>query len=173
MQEENVILVDESDNEIGVMGKMEAHRTGVLHRAISVFIYNRKGELLMHKRAAGKYHSGGLWTNTCCSHPRPGEDPLAAASRRLGEEMGISCQLTHAFNFTYKADLGNGLVEHELDYIFTGISDDIPHPDPNEVETWEYINESDIQLELRSNPQLFTEWFRMIFPLVNVKPVIT
>ncbi len=172
MLNEYVVLVDEKNNETGVMEKMEAHRSGKLHRAISVFIYNSKGELLMHKRAAGKYHSAGLWTNTCCSHPRPGEDAREAAMRRLQEEMGMKCELVHAFDFTYKAELENGLTEHEFDHVFTGISDALPAPNPDEVEAWEYICEEDLALELRDNPQLFTVWFRMIYPNLTPQTIV-
>ena len=116
-----VVLVDETDLETGTMEKMEAHLLGVLHRAFSIFIFNSKGEFLLQQRAQGKYHNGGLWTNTCCSHPNPGEDILKAASRRLSEEMGFQTSLSPAFTFIYKASFDNGLTEHEFDHVFTGI----------------------------------------------------
>src|SRR3954468_18060458 len=130
---DDVILVDEYDNEIGTMPKMEAHLKGKLHRAFSVFIFNAEGDLLLQQRALDKYHSGGKWTNTCCSHPRPGEDTLTAANRRLREEMGMNAELSHAFSFTYQADLLDGLTENEFDHVYFGISDDAPVMNPEEV----------------------------------------
>ena len=167
MTEEQVILVDESDREIGTMGKLQAHIEGKLHRAISVFLFNSKGEWLLQKRATGKYHSGGLWTNTCCSHPRAGEDTAVAAKRRLQEEMGIECDLKFLFSFQYRANVGNGLVEHEMDHVFFGTSDNVPSPDANEVAAWKYIPPAEIAAELKSGPELFTKWFAQIFNRVR------
>src|SRR5579872_394906 len=136
MNKEYVVLVDEQDRELGTMEKMQAHREGKLHRAVSVFIFDPEKKLLLQKRADGKYHSAGLWTNTCCSHPHLHESPEAAAVRRLQEEMGITCKLRHAFNFTYTATFENNLSEHEFDHVFFGESSEIPKPDPEEVAEW-------------------------------------
>jgi isopentenyl-diphosphate delta-isomerase len=160
--EEQVILVDEQDNELGTMGKLEVHQQGILHRAISVFIFNDQRELLLHQRASTKYHSGGLWTNTCCSHPRPGEKVEDAAVRRLNEEMGLVCSLTKAFDFTYRAQLDGGLTEHELDHVFIGYTSATPQPDPVEVMDWKWIGIHDLQNTLHKSPENFTAWFRLI-----------
>lgn len=158
---ENVVLVDEHDNEVGVMEKQEAHVQGALHRAISVFIFNSKNELLLQQRAGDKYHSALLWTNTCCSHPRQGEAVADAAVRRLQEEMGITCPLEKAFSFVYKADFDNGLTEHEYDHVFIGVSDSVPVPDSNEVASWKYISSAELKTSMADNPNEFTEWFRI------------
>jgi isopentenyl-diphosphate delta-isomerase len=136
---EFVVLVDEADKAIGLMEKMQAHVFGSLHRAMSVFIFNSKGEMLLQQRAAGKYHSAGLWTNACCGHPREGESALQAAHRRLYEEIGLTCSLKPAFTFIYKAQMPNGLTEYEFDHVFFGISDTTPRPNPDEVGSWKYI----------------------------------
>lgn len=164
---EEVILVDENDRETGRMEKMQAHVEGKLHRAFSVFIFNKSGELLLQKRAAGKYHSAGLWTNTCCSHPRAGENTDAAAHRRLKEEMGIDCILTHQFSFIYKAQLDNGLTEHELDHVYTGMCNDAAKPDPEEADGWKYMKPEEIEKDLELNPSHYTVWFRLIFPRIK------
>lgn len=171
---ENVILVSESDQPIGEMEKMEAHLKGRLHRAISVFIFNSKGELLLQKRANHKYHSGGLWTNTCCSHPRPGEETLVAAKRRLNEEMGMEAEIKHSFSFKYKAHLDNELIEHEFDHVFTGIADVAPIINPEEVSDYTYLNIEDIQREIEDKPTNYTEWFKIIFNeyLKELKPIV-
>jgi isopentenyl-diphosphate delta-isomerase len=161
MPEEYVILVDEHDNEIGVMEKMKAHREGILHRAFSVFIFNDKGELLLQQRASNKYHSAGLWTNTCCSHPRPNETIKNAANRRLFEEMGMSCELTIKTNFIYKSPFENGLTEHELDYVLIGNINQNPHINKEEVENFKWMSVSDIKMELLSNPGVYTTWFKI------------
>jgi isopentenyl-diphosphate Delta-isomerase len=158
---EQVVLVNENDNETGVREKLQAHIEGLLHRAISVFIFNTKGELLLHQRAADKYHSANLWTNTCCSHPRPGEDVHDAAIRRLREEMGLSCEIKKAFAFVYKAHLENDLTEYEYDHVFTGVSDDLPVPDRSEVAAWKYLSWEKLENEIESDPASFTEWFKI------------
>lgn len=163
----DVILVDEQDVELGTMEKMEAHRQAVLHRAFSIFIFNEKNELLLHQRALNKYHSGGLWTNTCCSHPFPGEKTEAAAARRLQEEMGFSAPLQHAFSFVYKAPFDNGLTEHEFDHVFTGIYEGPVTPDPEEVADYCYKSIGDILHSLQTHPQKYTEWFKIAFPRVT------
>lgn len=142
---------------------MQAHREGKLHRAISIFIFNSKGELLLQQRAAGKYHSSLLWTNTTCSHPRPGESVIDAATRRLQEEMGMACQLKEAFTFIYRAELDHGLTEHELDHVFTGQCDDEPKANPEEVERWKYISIPDLEKQITTHPEDFTEWFKICF----------
>jgi len=158
----SVILVNEQDLPVGTMEKMEAHVKGELHRAISIFIFNSKGELLLQQRALGKYHSPGLWTNTCCSHPAPGEASMAAAQRRLQEEMGISCKLKHIFWFKYKTTFDNGLTEHELDHIFIGHTDETPSPDPEEAAAWKYAAPAAILEDIKENPARYTVWFRML-----------
>lgn len=160
--EEQVILVDEQDREKGTAGKMEAHREGLLHRAFSVFVFNSRKELLIQQRALHKYHSAGLWTNTCCSHPRPGEETAAAAKRRLKEEMGLECALTHRFEFTYKAGFANGLTEHELDHVFTGHTDQQPVINKDEVADFKWISIPDLLTEMKQHPEKFTAWLHII-----------
>ena len=145
---------------------MEAHEKGLLHRAFSVFVFNSKGELLLHKRAADKYHCSGMWTNTCCSHPRPGEEVKTAAHRRLQEEMGFDCQLTPAFEFVYKSALDNGLSEHEYDHVFLGEFNGSPSPNPGEVESWQFMKIDEIRSLLKDSPQEFTPWFKIVFERV-------
>ena len=156
-----VILVDEQDNEIGVMEKLRAHELGKLHRAFSVFIFNDKKELLLQQRAINKYHSGGLWTNTCCSHPSPNETIKDAASRRLYEEMGMTCDLKIINNFIYKTEFENGLIEHEFDYILTGISNLTPQINKTEVETYKWQSVSEIKTDILLNPKKYTSWFKI------------
>ncbi len=163
---EQVVLVNEKDEELGWMEKMEAHEKGILHRAFSVFIVNTKGEMLLQQRAFSKYHSGGLWTNACCSHPRPGEATEDAASRRLGEEMGFVTPLEKIFSFIYKTDFDNGLTEHELDHVFWGTYDGDIHINASEVNTYAYYPVHSIQEHLHSNPQQFTVWFQLVFTRV-------
>ncbi len=167
MDTEEVILVNEWDHPIGTMGKLEAHRLGSLHRAFSVFVFNDEDELLVHRRADGKYHSTGLWTNTCCSHPRPGEKIMNAAHRRLREEMGFDCPLINAFQFKYKADVGNGLVEHEHDHVFIGQFNGEPCPNQNEVSEWKFVSMDDLKLKLKNQSEDFTSWFRIALPVVE------
>jgi isopentenyl-diphosphate Delta-isomerase len=162
-----VITVNEKDEETGTMEKMEAHEKGVLHRAFSVFILNDQGELLVHQRAEGKYHSGGLWTNTCCSHPMPGEDTLSAAKRRTKEEMGIEAELEPMFSFIYRAEVGNGLIEHELDHVLSGIHNGPCSPDPEEVKDHRYLPLAEIKQWIEQKPEDFTAWMRIIFPRVS------
>ena len=163
---EQVILVNERDEETGVMEKMEAHEKALLHRAISVFIFNNKGEMLLQQRAAKKYHSAGLWTNACCSHPRPGEEILGAAQRRLKEELGFETPLKKIFDFTYKAPFDNGLTEHEFDHVFAGEFDNTVIPDEDEVQDYCYMKIEDIENSLQSNPQKYSAWFVIIFPQI-------
>jgi isopentenyl-diphosphate delta-isomerase len=158
---EEVILVDEMDREIGTMEKLHAHEVGLLHRAISVFLFNLKGELLLQKRASSKYHSGGLWTNTCCSHPRPGEKNIDAAIRRLYEEMGICSDLDYSFSFTYTANFQNGLIENEFDHVFTGISQVTPQINIEEAEDFNYVSIPNVIIDMNKNPNNYTEWFKI------------
>lgn len=157
-----VQLVDVYDKETGTMEKLLAHREGKLHRALSVIIINSNNELLLQKRALDKYHSGGLWTNTCCSHPRPEEPIQEAAERRLLEEMGLSCTLFPIFNFIYREELDNDLIEYELDHVFVGITDDLPILNSEEAETYRYISLSALQAEIQKKPENFTVWFKII-----------
>ena len=160
---EQVILVDEQDQPIGLMEKQAAHIGPHLHRAFSVFIFNSKGELLMQQRALSKYHSPGLWTNTCCSHPRSGETLEEATSRRLMEEMGMTCPMHEVYTFIYKAPVGQGLTEHEFDHVFIGQSDDIPNINTDEVASWKYMRLDDLKKDLELYPELYTEWFKITF----------
>jgi isopentenyl-diphosphate delta-isomerase len=163
MKEEEVILVDINDRPLGTMPKMEAHEKAVLHRAFSVFILNKKGELLLQQRAWKKYHSPGLWTNTCCSHQRMGESNLEAGHRRLQEEMGMHTDLRELFNFIYKAPFDNGLTEHELDHVLLGYSDTDPVINPEEVATFRWASLEAIAVDMTEQPQQYTEWFKIIF----------
>lgn len=164
--EEQVILVDHEDTPLGIIGKMDAHQLGLLHRAFSVFIFNSKGELLLQQRALDKYHSAGQWTNTCCSHPRPYEETHLAALRRLDEEMGMNCDLTYGFNFTYKASFSNDLTEYELDHVFFGHSDDLPVINSIEVAAYKYISLPDLDTDLKQNPDIYTPWLKICFDKV-------
>ena len=159
---DQVVLVNEKDDEVGLMEKLEAHEKGLLHRAISVFVFNSRGELLLQQRALGKYHGGGLWTNTCCSHPLPGESASDAARRRLRQEMGIDLAPTFSHTFLYRADVGNGLWEHELDHVFTGSFDGVPVPDPDEAMDWRWVDMGTLRTEIRDRPERFTIWLRHI-----------
>ncbi|MFM8596915.1 MAG: isopentenyl-diphosphate Delta-isomerase [Flavobacteriales bacterium] len=162
MQEESVILIDDHDHEIGMLEKMEAHRLGLLHRAFSILIFNHKGELLLQQRAAHKYHSPLLWTNTCCSHQRPGESSLEAANRRLKEEMGMEATLQEAFCFIYKAKLDQGLTEHELDHVLIGYSNQNPVINKEEVEDYKWISMNELLNDLDQFPQTYTAWFKIL-----------
>lgn len=162
MNREEVILVDEFDKEIGVMEKLEAHQKGLLHRAISVFVFNDQGEMLLQQRALSKYHSPGLWTNTCCSHPRPDENVSDAAVRRLKEEMGLNCSLNKKFEFLYKAEFDNGLIEHEYDHVFVGISNTQPVINKSEVEEYQWIHPDLVNRMIVEYPENFTPWFKIL-----------
>ena len=156
---EHVILVDEHDGEVGAAEKLAVHRSGALHRAFSVFVFDKSGRLLLQQRAATKYHSAGLWSNTCCGHPRPGEETSDAAHRRLLEEFGFTCPLQHIGSFIYQAALTNGLEEHELDHVFSGRFDGEPAPDPAEIAEWRWVDQKDLEEEFASLPHAFTAWF--------------
>jgi isopentenyl-diphosphate delta-isomerase len=164
---EQVILVDENDVSTGTMAKMEAHEKAVLHRAFSVFIFNSQGDMLLQQRAVDKYHSGGLWSNSCCSHPRPGEETADAASRRLKEEMGFETGLKKVFDFIYKASFENGLTEHEFDHVFVGYYDGTVAPDEKEVNGYAYKPMHEIEELMQTQPELFTAWFHIAFPKIK------
>lgn len=159
---DQVILVDENDREIGVMEKMEAHHKAQLHRAVSVFVFNSRGEWLLQQRAKEKYHSGSLWSNACCTHPLPGESAEDAAHRRLDEEMGMDCPLSHLFSFVYKEKLDNELTEYEYDHVFIGNTDVLPKPNPDEVENYKYVSFAELEEDIMQNPDNYTVWFRII-----------
>ena len=163
MSKENVILVDKNDNQVGLMPKLEAHQNGVLHRAFSIFIFNSKYELLLQKRASSKYHSGGLWTNTCCSHPREGEDTLDAANRRLTEEMGIETSLRKVHDFIYKAELDNNLTEHEFDHVFYGVYNEDPVINKDEADDFKWIDMGLLNEDIKINGDNYTVWFKIAF----------
>ncbi|TXJ26056.1 MAG: isopentenyl-diphosphate Delta-isomerase [Chitinophagaceae bacterium] len=165
--EEQVILVNGQDEETGVAEKMEAHQQGLLHRAFSVFIFNSRGEMLLQQRALGKYHSGGLWTNTCCSHPRPGESTRVAAERRLKEEMGFQVSLEKVFDFVYKADFDNGLTEYEFDHVFAAEYEGPVNFNKEEVMGYSYRSMQQIAQSMETDPAQYTAWFRLAFPRVQ------
>ncbi|HZI52970.1 MAG TPA: isopentenyl-diphosphate Delta-isomerase [Chitinophagaceae bacterium] len=166
----NVILVDKQDNMIGAMEKLEVHRKGLLHRAYSILVFNAKGQLLLQKRAVSKYHSGGLWSNACCSHPAPDESMVDATRQRLRHEMGIDLQPEFAFKFIYKCELDKGLIEYEFDHVFTGLYNDAPSINPSEVEDWKFIDVKTLRDDLEHNPEKYTTWFKLIMnhPLVAI-----
>lgn len=167
MKENEVILVDENDCPIGTMDKMEAHEKALLHRAISVFIVNSNDEWLLQQRTLDKYHSKGLWTNTCCSHPFPEETSAEAANRRLMEEMGMETRLKEIFSFKYIQKLENNLTEHEYDHVFVGVSDLLPQPHPDEVMDFKYVSYESLKQDLKLHPEEYTAWFKLIFERVG------
>jgi isopentenyl-diphosphate Delta-isomerase len=158
---ERVILVDENDRALGELEKLRAHEEGRLHRAFSIFIFDAKGRMLLQKRSRTKYHSGGLWSNACCGHPRPGEETSAAAQRRLMEEMSLSCKLHEAFTFLYRVSLDNRLIENELDHVLVGVCDAVPVPDPAEVEDWKWLSLPDLRHLMIERPDDFTYWLKL------------
>lgn len=159
---EHVILVDEHDREIGTMEKLEAHQKGALHRAFSVLLFNSKGEILLQKRARTKYHSGGLWTNTCCSHPLPNEALTDGVKRKLMQEMGIETNADFAYKFIYQVQLDRGLTEHECDYVFIGTFDGEPAINRHEVEDWKFMSMASLRHDIEMNPAQYTHWFKLI-----------
>ena len=163
----DLILVDENDRPTGSMEKMEVHQKALLHRAFSIFIFNGKGDMLLHQRAANKYHSAGLWTNACCSHPIKGQQTIEAATKRLQEEMGFTVPLEKAFDFIYKAALDNGLTEHEYDHVFIGTYDGDIQPDEDEVKDFCFVSMNEIRASIQSHPQKYTAWFKIAFPKVE------
>ena len=169
---EHVILVDANDRAVGTMEKMEAHRKGILHRAFSVLLFNDAGQVLLQKRSKNKYHSSGLWTNTCCSHPLPGERMEDATRRRLREEMGIDLQPTFSYSFLYKEPLDHGLIEHELDHVFVGTFNGCPNINRKEVEDWKFVDLKWLKEDILKNPSDYTVWFKLIVnnPEINTIP---
>ena len=163
MIEDNVILVDVDDNQIGLMPKLEAHEKGVLHRAFSVFIFNNKGELMLQRRALSKYHSPGLWTNTCCSHQRDGESNISSGKRRLKEEMGFDTELFEKTSFIYKAKFDNGLIEHEFDHVLVGSYNHSPIINSIEVDSWKWMSLENVKKDINDHPDNYTAWFKIIF----------
>lgn len=170
---EHVILVDKNDREIGTMEKMEAHKKGALHRAFSILLFDDKGKMLIQKRAGDKYHSSGLWTNTCCSHPLPGESLERATRRRLKEEMGIELQPVFSHAFIYRAELDQNLIEHEFDHVFVGIFSGTPQVNEKEVEDWKYVDVQWLKRDMEEHPENYTEWFKLIVnqPSLNIAQV--
>jgi isopentenyl-diphosphate delta-isomerase len=165
---EQVVLVNENDERVGIKEKLAAHKDGLLHRAISVFVFNSKNELLLQKRDKEKYHSGGLWSNTCCSHPRDGEKQLDAAHRRLQEEMGFDCDLQDVFNIRYKVEFENGLIEHEFTHVFFGRFDGDPILNPKEAEDYKWITKDELLRDIEKNPDMYTAWFKkMIYRVLQ------
>ncbi|MEG0774009.1 isopentenyl-diphosphate Delta-isomerase [Clostridium sp.] len=160
---ENIIAVNEFDKEVGSIEKMEAHYKGILHRAFSILIFNSKNELLLQKRNVNKYHSPGLWTNTCCSHPRYGESLQEAIYRRLKEEMGFICDLKEIFNFVYKAELENNLFEHEFDHVFFGFYDGEVNINKDEADDFKWVSINEIKSDIKDNPEAYTYWFKVLF----------
>ena len=162
MNGNDVVLVNELDEEVGTMEKLEAHQKGMLHRAFSVFVFNDKNELLLQRRAFGKYHSEGLWTNTCCSHPAPGETLVEAGKRRMKEEMGMDIAPEPLFSFIYRAELDNYLIEHELDHVLVAFSDETPHLNPEEAISFKWMSLEEIKKDMAMHPHNYTEWFKII-----------
>jgi isopentenyl-diphosphate Delta-isomerase len=167
MEVQEVILVNEQDEATGTMEKMEAHKKGLLHRAFSVFIFNSKGEMLLQRRAMNKYHSGGLWTNSCCSHPQPGEEVHDAAQRRLEQEMGFTTTLEKIFDFVYQAGFDNGLTEYEFDHVYAGEYEGAIRFNPHEVMDYCYKNLGEVRISLQEQPNKFTAWFHLAFPKIE------
>ncbi len=168
--EPQVILVDSNDKQIGIEGKLKAHQgKGMLHRSISICVFNSKGETMLQQRADSKYHAGGQWSNTTCSHPYPGETADQAAHRRLKEEMGFDCELKQAFEFEYETPVGNGLTEHEYDHVFYGTYEGKANPDPEEVKGWKWMDMKALSSDMKKNPNAYTPWSRMIIERVLKK----
>ncbi len=169
---ENVILVDEFDNAIGTMEKIEAHQKGILHRAFSVLLFNSKGEILLQKRALEKYHSGGLWSNTCCSHPLPGESMAEATRRKLIQEMGIDLEPEFAYKFIYKTNLADNLIEHEYDHVYIGTYNGNPIINTEEVQDWNFSDVASIRSAIEKNPEAYTYWFKLIITHPQLNSVL-
>lgn len=166
IEEEEVILVNTNDEVIGTMPKLEAHLQGKLHRAFSIFIFNASKQLLLQQRALNKYHSPGEWTNTCCSHPKPGEETTDATVRRLQEEMGMECKMEPVFSFLYEAEVGDGLIENEYDHVYFGTSDNLPQPNAEEVSAFRYVDMEELKADLIEHPENYTAWLKISFEQV-------
>jgi isopentenyl-diphosphate delta-isomerase len=162
LMSETIILVDEEGNQVGTGEKLEVHRAGLLHRAFSIYVFNNKGEMLLQERALGKYHSGGLWTNTCCGHPRVEEEIEPAAHRRLMEEFGFECELSEISTFRYKVALDHGLTENEFLHVFIGHGNVLPQPNPEEIGNWKWVSVLEVTKDIANHPQHYTEWFKLI-----------
>lgn len=171
-KEEQIILVDENDIQIGAMEKLEAHKKGLLHRAFSILIKNSKGEIMLQKRAIGKYHSGGLWTNTCCSHPRVGEGLATATHRRLKEEMGFDCELKEITTFTYHASLDHGLQENEFLHVYAGEHNDDPIVNPEEADDWKWMSLSKLKKDVAKHPYNYTSWFKIVLKKMEENNIV-
>ncbi len=171
MNKEYVVIVDKNNKKIGIEEKLNAHKKGLLHRAFSIFIFNFRGELLLQQRAKTKYHSPGLWSNTVCSHPKPNEEYKQAIHRRLKEEMGFDCRLKKLFCFIYKAELSNGLIEHEYDCVFVGKFDGIPQPNPQEVMNYKWISLKKLKQDIKNNPNRYTVWFKIALNKIKLTEV--
>ena len=169
---EEVILVDSDDNFLGKMETKEAHQSGALHRAFSVYLINTAGDFLLQRRAANSYHSAGLWSNACNGHPHPKETTMQAAIRVLDEEMSIVTSLTHLYHFTYKAEFENNLTEHELTHVYLGTYNDSPQPNPEEVLEWQYLSTEELIKDLKLHPEMYTEWFKLSYEIVIVNSFI-
>lgn len=167
MDREYVILVDENDRQTGTCEKLEAHQKGLKHRAFSIFLFNKKGEFLLQQRAAEKYHTPGLWSNTCCSHPRPDEEMEEALQRKLFQEMGIQSPVEKVFDFSYRADFENGLIENEVDHVYFGEYNEAPNPNPSEIQSWKYSSFEDIKKEIAQDESNFTPWFKLVLDQVK------
>lgn len=169
MNRDKVVLVDENNTAIAEMDKMEAHRKGALHRAFSIFIFNEKNEMLLQQRSAGKYHGAGLWSNTCCSHPQWQEDVKESAIKRLAFEMGLHCEIESRFSFLYKTSVENNLIEHELDHVFTGTCNQVPQPNPEEVQAFKWMSVPELLKDMELNPHCYTFWFKKALPVLLEK----
>ncbi len=169
MEEPLLVHVNENDEVLGFYPKMYVHEEAMLHRAVSVLIFNSKGEWLLQRRAKSKYHSGGLWTNTACSHPYPNENVKQAAERRLLEEMGMNVSLEKSFDFIYKKELDKGLTEHEFDHVFVGYSDAFPILNLEEADDWTYLSTEELEVSMKIEPEAYTEWFKILFPIAADK----
>jgi isopentenyl-diphosphate delta-isomerase len=166
---EYIITVDELDNEVGSIEKLEAHKLGVLHRAFSILVYNQKGQVLLQKRNIEKYHSPGLWSNTCCSHQRVGETLEEAVTRRLEEELGFTCDLKEMFHFIYKVEFDNNLMEHELDHVFFGHYDGEITPNKEEVDEIRWMDMDELRRDMEKNPDIYTYWFKILMNRPEMK----
>lgn len=170
--EDQIILVDKNDVQIGMMGKLEAHKKGLLHRAFSILIKNSNGEVMLQKRAIGKYHSGGLWTNTCCSHPRVGEELATATHRRLKEEMGFDCELKELITFTYHANLDHGLKENEFLHVYVGEYNDDPIVNPEEADDWKWVSLNELKRDVAEHPDNYTYWFKIVLKKMEENSIV-
>lgn len=166
------MLIDENDIQVGTGEKMDVHQKGLLHRAFSILVFNSKGELMLQLRAKNKYHSGGLWTNTCCSHPRPGDEVMPAAHRRLNEEMGFDTKLEEKFSFVYKVNFENRLFEHELDHVLVGYYEGEPRINPEEADGWKWVNFEAVKEDAMDNPQNYTYWFKELLKIMKEKSFV-